>query len=224
MHSALTLSSLALALSAVRATPLPSSQSTSLTLADTVNFIAKTVGTNPNPGALPDVNNYVAVAVHSGATTNLYTLVDPSTLTLNNSDPSIFRNGSALGPDDVGYHMYLTIGNVETFSNWPFSMFFSMTHQNSSSNPGAQAGFVDLNVGVGTPGYDVVDGILAVTYAEDFFWACPDVVVEGGTAIAIGHVRFLSCFEAWYVPWITDACFFQLDEQICECPAWMLVD
>lgn len=181
MHSTLISVVTALALSiAAFAAPLQSRQDPSLILADTVVFIAKTVGTNPNPAALPDVNNWLVEAVHSGAGLSNFVLSDPSTSSFNLSAPGYFRNGSN------SFAMYLTAGDV--IPGIPESIVFGMTHQAGSSNPGAEAGLVQLDFGIGTSGIDVLDGELAVTYAEDFFYACPNVEVEGAQAVAVGVV------------------------------------
>lgn len=47
---------------------------------------------------------------------------------------------------------------------------------------------MQLDFGEGTSGIDVLNGELAVTYAEDFSFACPNVEVEGSQAIAVGVV------------------------------------
>lgn len=46
-----------------------------------------------------------------------------------------------------------------------------------------------MDIGMGTPGVDVVYGQLGVTYAYDAFYACP-LRVQGGSAIAVGVVSY----------------------------------
>ena len=101
MHSTITFSALVLALSSnVFAAPLQVRQDSTI-LADTVQFIAKTIGSNPNPDALPDINNWLFQPVHSGAGQALATLVDPSTTSFNLSEPGYFRNGTDVPHGDV---------------------------------------------------------------------------------------------------------------------------
>lgn len=79
---------------------------------------------------------------------------------------------------------YVTAGFV--YGTTPYSLVLSMSHDPDSSNPGALTGFVQFNVGIGTSGMDIVDGNLITSrYVSDQFWACPNVPVEGGTAVVV---------------------------------------
>ena len=203
MHSTLILAAITLAFSHItQAAPLQSRQDASLVLADTVVFIAKTIGTNPNSDTLPDVNNWLATPVHSAAGQNLFVLSDPSTTSLNLSAPGFFRNGT--NPGAVGADTRLTAGLVAP--DYPYSIVFELSHNASDPNPGAEEGFVELDVGTGTAGVDVVGGQLGVTYAFDIFYACPNIVVEGSEAIAVGVVSkhfFLSFFLSFFFSFST---------------------
>jgi hypothetical protein len=185
MHSPIVFSALTLALSSsVFAAPLNQVRQDLLTLADTVQFIAKTKGSNPNPGALPDINNWLFTPVHSGAGQSLATLVDPSTAPLDLSLPGYFRNGTDAPHSDGGY---ITAGFLAgTTSTPPYSLVLAMSHDPDSPNPGAARGTVQFDAGVGTDGLDVPAGTLITSnYVTDDFWACPDVPVEGGTAVVV---------------------------------------
>ncbi|KAE8451757.1 hypothetical protein EG329_003214 [Mollisiaceae sp. DMI_Dod_QoI] len=185
MHSTTAFSALALALSSnVFASPLPhQARQDPLTLADTVLFIAKTIGPNPNPSALPNINNWLFRPIHSGAGLNQATLVSPSTAPFNLSLPGYFRNGTDVPHGDGAY---MTAGFSSSTPTTPWSLVLSVSHQANSSNPGAQTGMVQFNVGLGTDGLDVPEGKLVTSnYVSDEFWACPDVEVEGGLAIAV---------------------------------------
>jgi hypothetical protein len=183
MHSTIALSALALGLSSnVFAAPLLQVRQDSLTLADTVQFIAKTLGSNPNPDALPDINNWLFVPVHSGAGMNLATLIDPSTASFNLSEPGYFRNGTDAAHSDGGY---MTAGFLPGTTT-PYSLVLDTAHEVNSSNPGAYTGYVEFDVGVGTDGLDVPAGqLITSNYVTDSFWACPNVPVEGDVAIAV---------------------------------------
>jgi hypothetical protein len=184
MHSTIAFSALAVALSSnVFASPLLQARQDSLTLADTVQFIAKTLGSNPNP-ALPDVNNWLFIPIHSGAGLNTATLVDPSTTSFNLSEPGYFRNGTDVAH---GEGAYMTAGFLTgTTPGIPWSLVLDMVHETNSSNPGAYTGTVQFNAGVGTDGLDVPAGILITSnYVTNSFWACPNVEVEGGLAIVV---------------------------------------
>jgi hypothetical protein len=186
MYSTITFSALALALSSrAFAAPLNQVRQDPLTLADTVQFIAKTVGPNPNPGALPDLNNWLFKPVHSGAGQNLGTLASPSTTApFNLSLPGYFRNGTD-SPHSTGG--YMTAGFLfGTTSSPPYSLQLAMSHDDTSPNPGALRGTVEFNAGLGTDGLDVPAGqLITSNYVTDSFWACPDVPVEGSSAIAV---------------------------------------
>jgi len=186
MHYTIAFSALILALSSsVSAAPLNQARQDPLTLADTVQFIAKTKGPNPNPAALPDLNNWLFKPIHSGAGQNLLTLADPSTTApFNLSAPGYFRNGTDRPHSDGGY---MTAGFLAgTTSTPPYSLILAMSHDINSPNPGAERGTVQFNVGVGTDGLDVPAGkLITSNYVTDDFWACPDVPVEGGSAIAV---------------------------------------
>jgi len=186
MHFTIAFSALALALSSSAfAAPLNQVRQDPLTLADTVQFIAKTKGPNPNPGALPDLNNWLFKPIHSGAGQNLGTLADPSTTApFNLSAPGYFRNGTDGPHSDGGY---MTAGFLAgTTSTPPYSLSLAMSHDGASPNPGALRGTVEFNAGVGTDGLDVPAGqLITSNYVTDSFWACPDVPVEGGSAVAV---------------------------------------
>lgn len=182
MHSTIAFSAVALALSSnVFAAPLNQARQDSLTVADTVQFIAKTIGPNPNSSALPNINNWLFTPVHSGAGRNIATLVDPSTASFNLSAPGYFRNGTNVPNGNGGS---LTAGFLA--GTTPYSLVLDMAHQDTSSNPGAQTGFVEFNIGVGTDGLSVSAGkIITSNYVTDSLWACPNVVVQGGVAIVV---------------------------------------
>lgn len=182
MHSTIAFSALALALSSnVFAAPLHQVRQNELTLADTVQLIAKTIGSNPNPDGLPDINNWHFEPVHSGAGTNLATLVDPSTASFNLSESGYFRNGTDAPHSDGGY---MTAGFLT--GTTPYSLVLDLVHEANSSNPGAQTGNVQFNAGVGTDGLDVPAGkLITSNYVTDSFWACPNVPIEGGVAIVV---------------------------------------
>jgi hypothetical protein len=185
MHSTTTLSVLALALSSsVFAAPHNQARQESLILADTVQFIAKTKGPNPNTTALPNINNWLFKPVHSGAGLNLATLVNPSTSSHDYSAPGFFRNGTDVPHGTGGY---VTAGFLPASSaNIPWSLVLAMSHDSSSPNPGAASGTVQFNVGVGTDGLDVPAGkLITSNYVTDYFSACPNVPVEGGSAIVV---------------------------------------
>jgi hypothetical protein len=182
MHSSIAFPAMVLALSHnIFAAPLNQVRQNALTLADTVQFIAKTMGPNPNPGVLPDINNWLFMPVHSGAGMNLATLVDPSTSSFDLSAPGYFRNGTDVAHGDGGY---ITAGFLS--GTTPYSLVLDVAHETGSPNPGAQIGTVQLNVGVGTSGLDVSAGeFITSNYVTDSFWACPNFPVEGSTAIAV---------------------------------------
>lgn len=183
MHSTLTfaVSAIAVALSSTAfAAPLTQIRSDTLILADTVQFIAKTLGTNPNPTQLPDVNNWHFAPVHSGAGLNTATLTDPAKSSFNLTQPGYFRNGTDVAHGDGAY---MTAGLL---GEYPYSLYLEVQHEEGSSNPGAQVGQVQFNVGIGTNGLDVPAGkLITSNYVTDTFWACPNVVVEGGLAIVV---------------------------------------
>lgn len=182
MHSSIAFPVMVLALSHnVFAAPLHQVRQDSLTLADTFQFIAKTIGPNPNADALPDINNWLFTPVHSGAGMNLATLVDPSTTSFNLSAPGYFRNGSDVAHGDGGY---ITAGFL--YGTTPYSLVLDLAHEATSSNPGAETGTVQFNVGVGTDGLDVSAGkLITSNYVTDSFWACPNFPIEGSTAIVV---------------------------------------
>jgi hypothetical protein len=184
MHSTIAFSALAGALSSnVFAVPLLQARQDSLTLADTVQFIAKTLGSNPNP-ALPDINNWLFIPVHSGAGFNTATLFDPSTASFNLSEPGYFRNGTDVAHSE-GAHMTASFLSSTT-PGIPWSLVLNMVHEANSSNPGAYTGTVQFNIGVGTDGLDVPTGKLFTSnYVTNSFWACPNVEVEGGLATMV---------------------------------------
>jgi hypothetical protein len=181
MYSTIVFSGLVLALASnVFFAPLHQVRQDYLTVADTVQFIAKTIGPNTNPDALPDVNNWLFVPVHSGAGTNLATLVDPSKFSFNLTEPGFFRNGTDAPHSDGGY---VTAGFLSGTTPW--SLVLEMAHEPGSSNPGADIGTVQFDIGVGTDGLDVPAGkLITSNYVTDSFWACPNVPVKGGVAIA----------------------------------------
>ncbi|KAI9046455.1 hypothetical protein LZ554_009204 [Drepanopeziza brunnea f. sp. 'monogermtubi'] len=184
MYPILTPAAIALALlNNALAVPLQARQEPSLVLADTFTLVAKSYGSNPNPSSLPNINNWIAQPVHVGAGRNLFVLTDPSTTDPDLAKPGLFRNGSDCC--EVGHQMHITAG-VAAPNEVPYSMVFATIHQVGSSNPGAQAGFVELDIGAGSSGIDLRGGRLDVTYASDFFYACPDIPVEGSRAIAVG--------------------------------------
>ncbi|KUJ24163.1 uncharacterized protein LY89DRAFT_679377 [Mollisia scopiformis] len=182
MHSTITFPALALALSSnVFAAPLLQVRQNTLTTADTVQFVAKTIGSNPNATTFPDINNWLFQPVHSGAGTNLATLVDPSTASFNLSAPGYFQNGTD-APHSTGG--YMVAGFID--STAPYSLVLDVAHEANSSNPGAELGYVEMNIGLGTDGLNVPDGQLITSeYVTDTFYACPNVPVEGGSVIAI---------------------------------------
>ncbi|KAE9379555.1 hypothetical protein N431DRAFT_397950 [Stipitochalara longipes BDJ] len=182
MHSTIALS-MAFALAGnVIAAPLQARQD--LTLADTVQFIAKTQGSNPSPGVLPDINNWLFVPVHSGAGLNTATLADPSKTSFNLSAPGFFQNGTDA---EHSTGAYMTAGFLDdSATKTPWSLVLNAIHQNSSSNPGAYVGPIEFNVGVGTNGFEVFSGHLITSrYVSDTFWACPNIPVEGSEAIVV---------------------------------------
>lgn len=70
--------------------------------------------------------------------------------------------------------------------NAPYSLVLDVSHPVNSSNPGAQSGTVEFNVGIGTDGLDVPSGkLITSNYVTDQFWACPNVPVEGGVVVAV---------------------------------------
>lgn len=181
MHSVLVLSALALALSHhTYASPIIGRQD-SLILADTVDFIAKTRGSNLNPDALPDINNWRFTPIHSGAGQNVATLIDPTTNSFNLSAPGYFRNGT-----DVSHGGGATMTAGLVTGTVPYSLVLAIGHDDGSSNPGAMRGTVQFNAGIGTNGLDVPAGqLITSNYVTDAFWACPNVPVEGSTAIVV---------------------------------------
>ncbi|KAN0114598.1 hypothetical protein V8E51_004142 [Hyaloscypha variabilis] len=180
MHSTIAVS-LAVALASnVMAAPLQARQA--LSLADTVQFVAKTVGANPNPGVLPDINNWLFTPIHSGAGLNTATLVDPSKNSFNLSAPGFFQNGTDADHSTGGY---LTAGYLDDSVNTPWSLVLDLI-QDGSSNPGAYVGPVEFNVGVGTDGLEVFNGQLITSrYVTDSFWGCPNVEIEGDNATVV---------------------------------------
>lgn len=100
------------------------------------------------------------------------------------SAPGFFRNAST--PGIVGADTTLTAGFVTPGT--PYSVVFAMAHRASNPNPGAAEGYVEMDIGTGTAGVDVVGGQLGVTYAFDIFYACPMLRVEGSEAVAVGVV------------------------------------
>jgi hypothetical protein len=180
MHSTIVFSALAAALSSnVLAAPLQV-RSDGLILADTVQFIAKTIGENPNPTGLPDINNWHFTPVHSGAGLNAATITDPSK-PFNLSAPGFFRNGT---DEEHGEGGYISGGFLDTKEAW--SLVLNMVHDKNSPNPGAAIGQVQFNIGEGTSGFDVYEGRLITSrYVTDAFWACPNVRVEASDVIAV---------------------------------------
>lgn len=72
------------------------------------------------------------------------------------------------------------------YGTTPYSLVLVGGHEANSSNPGAYTGFVEFDIGIGTDGLDVPSGQLITSeYVTDSFWACPNVPVEGSTAIAV---------------------------------------
>jgi len=165
----------------VIATPIQARQA--LSLADTVQFIAKTQGSNPSPGVLPDINNWLFIPIHSGAGLNTATLVDPSTTSFNLSAPGYFQNGT---DGELSTGVYMTAGYLEGTPNVPWSLVLDLAHQDGSPNPGAFVGPIEFNIGQGTAGREVYYGQLITSrYVSDSFWACPNFQVEGGQAIVV---------------------------------------
>lgn len=181
MHSTIAFSAIAVALSGtVFAAPLNQIRQDPLILADTVQFVAKTLGANPNPLELPDVNNWLFTPAHSGAGLNTVTLTDPAESPFNLTIPGYFRNGTDVAQGDGAY---MTAGLL---GSYPYSLALGLHHEEGSTNPGAQVGQVQFNLGIGTDGLDVPAGrLITSNYVTDTFWACPNVVVEGGLAIVV---------------------------------------
>lgn len=186
MHSTITFSTLALALSSsVLAAPLEVRQD-SVTLADTFLFIAKTVGTNPDPAVFPDINNWFLTPVHSGAGLSLMTLTEPvKSPFLNTSAPGWFRNGTDV---DHGVGGYITAGNSKLGDiDVAWSLVEAMHKDASDTNPGATIGTLQFNIGTGTSGLDLSDDGRLITsrLLTDRFCASPNVPVEGSTAMGV---------------------------------------
>jgi hypothetical protein len=158
--------------------PLHRVRQDGLTYADTVQFVAKTILRNPNP----NVNNWLFVTVPNGNGTNLATLVDPSKYTFNLSQPGFFQNGIDYVHSAYGGH--LTAGFLSGTTPW--SLVLDLAHQSGSRNPMAESGTLQFNTGVRTEGLTVTSGqLLTSNFQSDFFWAYPNVPVQGGVAMAV---------------------------------------
>lgn len=185
MHSTGTFSALALALSSsVLAAPLEVRQEP-LIFDDTISFIAKTIGDNPNTTAFPDINNWRFVSRHDGASINDMVLLDPSSVSADDV-PHFFRNGT---DEPHGQGARLTTGTWKGFI-WDLSVN-NMTKDENDPNPGAYTALVELNIGEkdhnGTDGMDVNDEgkLITTQYVSDSFVACADEIVEGNSYIGV---------------------------------------
>jgi hypothetical protein len=68
----------------------------------------------------------------------------------------------------------------------PWSLVLDLAPQSGSRNPMAESGTLQFNAGVGTEGLTVTSGqLLTSKFQSDFFWACPNVPVQGGVAMAV---------------------------------------